>query len=169
LSWNPTDSLKNPDGTPKYKPGSNINPLLVSRYIRDYLKTSTILGTIAPYFKFNDWLEYKLLVSVNYTAGNSRNSVNQVLSEDYPNQFTPFGSAGINNTELTTTQVTQTLSFNKDIAKELRLNAFLGYEYMKFVNQGFGEKGNGPDNIGFGNYGLDYTNYIPIFCAGMGR
>jgi iron complex outermembrane receptor protein len=99
-------------------------------------------------------------MSVNYSAGNSRFSTNQVLGEDYPNQFPPFGYARINNTELTATQLTQTLSFNKDIARDLHLNAFLGYEYMKFVNQGFGENGNGPDGIGFGNYGLDYTNYI---------
>ena len=72
----------------------------------------------------------------------------------------PLGYASITNTQLTTTQLTQTLSFNKDIALHLHLNAFLGYEYMKFVNQGFGENGNGPDGIGFGNYGLDYTNYI---------
>ena len=161
LTWNPTDSLTNPDGTPKYKPGSNVNPLLQSQYIRDYLKTTTILGSVAPYFKFNDWLEYKLLVSVNYSAGNSRFSVNQVLAEDYgPFIFPQNGFAKIGNTEFTTTQLTQTLSLNKDIARDLHLNAFLGYEYMKFVNQGFGENGNGPDSIGFGNYGLDYTNYI---------
>ncbi len=160
LTWNPTDSLTNPDKTPKYKPGSGVNPLIQSQYVKDNLKTTTILGSVAPYFKFNDWLEYKLLVSVNYSAGTDRFSVNQTMGEDYPNYAPAFGYASITNTQLTTTQLTQTLSFNKDIALHLHLNAFLGYEYMKFVNQGFGENGNGPDGIGFGNYGLDYTNYI---------
>ena len=97
---------------------------------------------------------------MNYSAGTDRFSVNQTMGEDYPNYAPAFGYASITNTQLTTTQLTQTLSFNKDIALHLHLNAFLGYEYMKFVNQGFGENGNGPDGIGFGNYGLDYTNYI---------
>jgi iron complex outermembrane receptor protein len=31
---------------------------------------------------------------------------------------------------------------------------------MKFTNKGFGLIGNGADSVGFGNYGLDYTNYV---------
>ena len=31
---------------------------------------------------------------------------------------------------------------------------------MKFTREGFALNGNGADSIGFGNYGLDYTNYI---------
>ncbi len=61
---------------------------------------------------------------------------------------------------MTTKQFTNTLNFNKEIAKGLRLNAVVGYEYMNFVNKGFSLNANGPPPNGFGNFGLDYTNYI---------
>jgi len=112
LQWNPTDSLKNPDGSVKITPGSNVNPLALSKFTRDNLKVTTLLGNISPYYKFSDRLEYKLLVSINYSSGISRFSVNQVL-----NAYTFFpqaGFAGIKNYELITEQITNTLNFNKD-------------------------------------------------------
>ena len=77
LQWNPTDSLKKADGS------FNIpllgNPTALTEFIKNNLKVTTILGSISPYYKFTDWLEYKLLVSVNYSTGISRYSVNQAL------------------------------------------------------------------------------------------
>jgi TonB-dependent starch-binding outer membrane protein SusC len=158
LTWNPTDSLKNADGSVKIVPGGSINPLVLSKFVRDNLKVTTLLGSISPYYKFSDWLEYKLLVSINYSSGISRSSTNQVLSV-YP-FFPPTGVATIKNSELTTEQITNTLDFNKEIFDDLRLNAVAGYEFMKFTNKGFGLSGNGAQPAGFGNYGLDYTNYV---------
>ena len=80
LTWNPTDSLKNADGSVKITPGSSVNPLALSEFVRDNLKVTTLLGSISPYYKFSDWLEYKLLVSINYSSGISRFSVNQALN-----------------------------------------------------------------------------------------
>ena len=72
----------------------------------------------------------------------------------------PGGFAAIENNELTTQQITHTLNFNKEILTGLNLNAVAGFEYMKFTRKGFALNGYGPDSIGFGNFGLDYTNYI---------
>jgi iron complex outermembrane receptor protein len=158
LSWNPTAPLKNPDGSLLLVPDGGVNPIAYSNYVKDYLKVTTIIGSISPYYKFSDWLEYKLLVSVNYGSGISRSSIDQALAA-YP-FLPPNGIASIGENELTTVQVTNTLTFNRDIAKGLHLNAVAGYEYLKFTNQGFNLSGNGPTGIGFGNYGLNYTNYV---------
>lgn len=158
LTWNPTDSLKNADGSVKVVPGGSVNPLVTSKFIRDNLKVTTLLGSISSYYKFSDWLEYKLLASINYSSGISRSSINQVLNV-YP-FFPPTGVAAIKNSELTTEQITNTLDFNKEIFDHLRLNAVAGYEFMKFTNKGFALSGNGARGVGFGNYGLDYTNYV---------
>jgi TonB-linked SusC/RagA family outer membrane protein len=159
LTWNPTDSLKNPDGSVKITSGGNdLNPLALSKFAKDNLKVTTLLGSISPYYKFSDWLEYKLLVSINYSSGISRSSLNQALNA-YP-FFPAAGLASIKNYELTTEQITNTLNFNKEIFHNLRLNAVAGYEFMKFTNKGFALSGNGPQGTGFGNYGLDYTNYV---------
>jgi len=158
LTWNPTDSLRNADGSVRIVPGGSANPLAVSKFISDNLKVTTLLGSISPYYKFSDWLEYKLLVSINYSSGISRSSVNQALNV-YP-FFPGTGTATIKQSELTTEQITNTLDFNKEIFDDLRLNAVAGYEFMKFINKGFGLSGNGAQPAGFGNYGLDYTNYV---------
>jgi TonB-dependent starch-binding outer membrane protein SusC len=158
LTWNPTDSLKNADGSVKIVPGGAVNPLVMSKFMRDNLKVTTLLGSISPYYKFSDWLEYKLLISINYSSGVSRSSINQALNV-YP-FFPPTGLATIKNSELTTEQITNTLDFAKEIFDGLHLNAVVGYESMKFTNKGFGLSGNGAQGAGFGNYGLDYTNYV---------
>ena len=158
LTWNPTDSLKNADGSLKIVPGGSVNPLVLSKFVRDNLKVTTLLGSISPYYKFSDWLEYKLLVSINYSSGISRSSLNQVLNAYL--FFPGTGVATIKQSELTTEQITNTLDFNKEIFDNLHLNAVAGYEFTKFINKGFGLSGYGVQGVGFGNYGLDYTNYV---------
>ena len=166
LSWNPTDSLRNADGSIKLTQGGNINPIALSEFVRDNLKVTTILGSVSPYYKFSDWLEYKLLVSINYSSGISRFSINQAMNI-YPS-WPPGGLASIKNYELTTEQITQTLSVNKEIFQGLHLDAVAGYEYMKFTSQGFSLSGVG-GRSGFGNYGLDYTNYVQFSDANSRR
>jgi iron complex outermembrane receptor protein len=165
LNWNPTESLRNSDGSLNVRPGGNGNPVAFSEMVRDNLKVTTVLGSISPYYKFTNWLEYKLLISINYGTGISRSSVHQALM--FPGY--PIGSASISNNELTTKQITHTLNFNKEIFHDLHLNGVIGYEYMKFTSKGFGLSGMGVGGTGFGNYGLDYTNYVQYSDAGARR
>jgi len=153
LKWNPTDSLINADGT--FRRIHENNPVANVENIKNNLKVTTILGSISPYYKFTKWLEYRLLVSINYSTGVSRSSINQTVIPP----GNPPGFATVRNNELTTTQVTNTLNFSKEILPDLKLDAVAGFEYTKFSNIGFSAGGVGADS-GFGNFGLDYTNYI---------
>ena len=153
LRWNPTDSLINADGT--FRKINEGNPVALLENVKNNLKVTTVLGSISPYYKITKWLEYRLLVSINYSTSISRSSINQALA-----QFgTPPGNAAVGNRELTTKQVTNTLNFSKEILPDLKLDAVAGFEYTKFSNIGFSASGVG-DTVGFGNFGLDYTNYI---------
>jgi iron complex outermembrane receptor protein len=158
ITWNPTAALRNKDSSLRMLPSEGVNPIAFSEYVKEKLKVTTILASISPYYKFSDWLEYKLLLSINYSSGISRSSINQALG--IYQGFPATGSASISNNELTTAQMTHTLNFNKEIFHGLNLNALAGFEYMKFTSQGFNVSANGPQNVGFGNYGIDYTNYI---------
>lgn len=164
LQWNPTEPLRNADGSVSIIPGGNTNPVALSKLLRDDLKVTTTLASISPYYKFTDWLEYKLLFSINYSTGISRFSVDQDLF--FPGF--PIGMAAVNSNELTTEQITHTLSLNKEIFGSLYLNAVAGYEYSKFTNKGFGLEGQGVLGVGFGNYGYDYTDYLQ-FSRGDNR
>ena len=164
LQWNPTDSLYGANGLPVARLGSStINPVAQQQYYNDNSRVTTALASISPYYKFTDWLEYRALLAVNYSTGIRRTSIDQRLNiSDYQQ----LGYAAIGNSELVTQQMTHTLNFNKKLGADFNVNALLGYEYTRFDNSGTNLNGRGPVNtttgapIGFGTYGLDYTNYL---------
>jgi TonB-dependent starch-binding outer membrane protein SusC len=160
LQWNPTEALilkgSNGKDSLNIKAGDVVNPYAMSEAYSDKSRVTTILGSISPYYKFTDWLEYRFLFSMNYGSGVRRASIQQYINlADVKGK----GWASIANNELLTEQATHTLNFNRSIAKNLNLNAVLGFEYLKFSNKGSNTTAYGPSG-GFGNYGLDYTNYI---------
>ena len=159
LQWNPTQPLRNPDGSLYIVAGDVVNPLAAQELFNDNSRVNTVLASIAPSYKFTDWLNYRLLLSVNYNSGERRTSIDQRLI-NYPG-IENQGFAAISNNELVTQQIVHTLNFNKAIATDLNLNAVLGYEYTKFSNSSSNLRASGnPLGGGFGVYGLDYTNYI---------
>lgn len=165
LQWNPTEPLYKEDGSLNIKQGSAaVNPVGLQQVYNDKSKVTTILGSISPYFKITDDLEYRMQYSINYSTGIRRTGVDGNINMNNfginANPPTGFGWANIGNNELTTQQVTHTLSYNKDLNPDLRLNALIGYEYMKFTSKGAYMNGFGPKEGGFGRYGLDLTNYI---------
>ena len=163
LQWNPTqplrvkrangtDSIVNVGGT------SIVNPIGISEAYNDQAKVTTILGSISPYFKFTKYLEYRMLLSINYSTGVRRTSMKPDINLA---AIQGKGFAQIGQNELITQQVTHTLNFNREIGSNLTLNAVLGYEYLKYVNKGYTLGGEGIASAGgFGNFGLDYTNYV---------
>jgi TonB-dependent starch-binding outer membrane protein SusC len=159
LQWNPTESLYKAGGDSlNIAPGGGIvNPLAMSEAYNDNSKVTTVLGSISPYFKITKDLEYRMLYSINYSTGIRRSSIASFINL---NDIIGRGRAFIANNELITQQVTHTLNYNKQLTSDFSLNALVGYEFMKYTNKGNSMNGIGPDGGGFGDYGLDYTNYI---------
>ncbi|PWS29568.1 SusC/RagA family TonB-linked outer membrane protein [Pedobacter yonginense] len=156
LSWNPTQSFYNSDGSLFIDYGSTtINPLAALAANNDKAKVSTILGSVSPYYKITPWLEYRMLASVNYSTGIRRASTRSTLNLQgiQPDGTFLGGYASYSNTELVTQQFTNTLNFNKKIVGNLNLNAIIGYEYSNFMN-----KGTVNTATGFGNIDADYTD-----------
>ncbi|MCX2585209.1 SusC/RagA family TonB-linked outer membrane protein [Pedobacter sp. MR22-3] len=156
LSWNPTQSFYNPDGSLFIDYGSTtINPLAALAANSDKAKVSTILGSVSPYYKITPWLEYRMLASVNYSTGIRRASTRSTLNLQGIQPSGDFlgGYASYSNTELVTQQFTNTLNFNKEIVSKLNLNAVIGYEYSNFINKSAVNTA-----TGFGNLPLDYTD-----------
>ena len=164
LQWNPTDSLYSANGQPVSRLGSTtINPVAQQEYYNDNARVTTMLASFSPYYKLTDWLTYRALVAATYNTGLRRTSIDQRLNiTDYQQ----VGYAAVGTNELLTQQMTHTLSADKKLTSDLNLNAVIGYEYQRFENSGTTLNGRGPVNsttgapIGFGTYGLDYTNYL---------
>lgn len=156
LSWNPTQSFYNPDGSLFIDYGSTtINPLAALAANNDKAKVSTILGSVSPYYKITPWLEYRMLASVNYSTGIRRASTRSTLNLQGIQPSGDFlgGYASYSNTELVTQQFTNTLNFNKEIVNKLNANVVLGYEYSNFINKSAVNTA-----TGFGDLPLDYTD-----------
>jgi TonB-linked SusC/RagA family outer membrane protein len=161
LQWNPTRALRKPDGSiNNYFDGSTLNPLEFIEGYNDRILSTNVIGSVAPSFKITDNLEYKLIYGFNYGAGERRTSIrNWVnLEENGINGTNPNGrgTAAIGNNQLLTQTVTQTLSYNKMLGRELNFNGLLGYEYFRKDNKGSNLFARG----GFGYLDLDYTDVI---------
>ncbi|MET3115523.1 TonB-linked SusC/RagA family outer membrane protein [Pedobacter sp. CG_S7] len=156
LSWNPTRSMRNADGSLFIEPRSTtINPLVMSDASSDKSKVSTILGSVSPYYKITPWLEFRMLASINYSTGIRRASTRSYLNLSGIEANGDFlgGYASYSNTELITQQFTNTLNFNKKIIGKLNLNAIAGYEYTNYINKGVTSTAKG-----FGEIAVDYTD-----------
>lgn len=164
LQWNPTEKLKftKPSGGDSLNivvGGDLINPLALSEAITDKSKVTTILASISPYFKITKDLEYRFLYSINYGTGTRSTTM-----QPYMNFNDTYGKGRVRlaHSDLSTQQITQTLSFNKQLTSSLNLNAVAGFEYLNFKSKGNDLGGFGQTGVagGFGNFGLDFADYI---------
>lgn len=154
LQWNPTDSLRHANGSIKqYTGSSTINPLELLEGYKDKASTTTVLGSVTASYKILKDLEYKFQYGINYGIGERRTQVKQWVNLE--NFGRGDGWANIANNRLFTEQMTQTLNYNKQLNKSLRLNALLGYEYLNKTFKGSSEQGKK-----FGTTTLDYTDII---------
>ncbi|MBI5370703.1 MAG: SusC/RagA family TonB-linked outer membrane protein [Sphingobacteriales bacterium] len=162
LQWNPTEKLiiKKSNGQDSLNVlvgGDLLNPLAVQEAITDKAKVTTILASISPYYKLTKDLEYRMLYSINYSTGLRSTQIKPFINF---NDVYGKGRVRLAQSQLTTEQVTHTLSYNKQINDALNLNAVAGYEYLKFKNSGYDIGGFGITGTGFGDYGFDYESYI---------
>ena len=162
LQWNPTENLiiRKPNGQDSFNVavgGDLINPLAVSEAITDKARVTTILASISPYFKLTKDLEYRFLYSVNYSTGQRGTTIQPFINF---NDVYGKGRVRLAQSQLSTQQITHTLNYNKKIIKDLNLNAVAGFEYLKFQNKGNDLSGYGVTAGGFGNFGLNYEDYI---------
>jgi len=165
LQWNPTEKLtlrnaaNTADSLNVVRGGDLINPLALQEAFDDKTKVTTVFASISPYIKIVKSLEYRFLYSINYATGNRRTTIQPFIN--FPDVL-DRGRAIIGNNELSTTQLTHTLNFNEKLSSKINLNAVVGFEYIKYTNKGSSMGAIGQTGVpgGFGNYGLDFADYI---------
>ncbi|PPL03558.1 SusC/RagA family TonB-linked outer membrane protein [Parapedobacter indicus] len=158
LQWNPTLPLHDNEGELAYQSPTLINPLTSLAAYKDRSTVNTLLTSISPSYKITDELEYRLMYSLTSQTG--RRTGRYIAGMINPNNINN-GSAYIHNNTEMNHQLTHTLSFNKEIATSLNLNAVVGYEYLSFDTRWNAESGSGFSNLG----GLDYYDYLDYAIA----
>lgn len=162
LQWNPTENLiiKKPNGQDSINVlvgGDLLNPVAVQEAFTDKSRITTILASISPYYKITKELEYRFLYSINYGTGLRSTTIKPFINL---NDVYGKGRVRLAQNQLITQQITHTLNYNKQITSDLNLQAVAGYEYLKFINKGYDFGGYGNANGGFGDFGLDFEDYI---------
>lgn len=153
LQWNPTQNLMNTNGTLNIIPGSTIvNPLAMQRGYTDISNISSLFAIAGLGYKIADGLDYRFNVSLNRQTG--------VRQSELKRYITIVGVEGLGqgyqgNTQMNTTVLQHTLSYNKDLTKKLNMNALLGYEYQDFKFSGAGTSA-----IGFANDDVPFYNIL---------
>ena len=133
LQWNPTNPLTKDDGTYNQDISENRNPLAMADYIRDNSATTRIIGNLGANFRIVDGLSYKFNLGVDKAGGERRASANPALNF---NDIFGRGQAIVGNNDLSSTQLSHTLNFNKDLNDNFSLNLLGGYEYLTYRNRG---------------------------------
>lgn len=153
LQWNPTRSLYNEDGSLQIDNGGDqVNPLAMSAAYDDKVRTNNVLAAIQPYFKITNDLEYRMILSLNYSSGIRRSQISRDINLA---GVQGIGWAAYGNSELFTQQATHLLNYKKEISSDLFIDVLAGYEYMRFKNQGIGLNA-----FGFTSDALPYTDYF---------
>jgi TonB-dependent starch-binding outer membrane protein SusC len=135
LQWNPTKSLYKPDGSLNIEYGSdNVNPLAYSTAYHDRARITTVLASFAPSYKFGSYVEAKSQISVAYSSGSRKHYTTAFINFndiDFDATTGKGGEANVAQNDLVTSQISNTISFVKDISSGVNLNAVIGHEYLK--------------------------------------
>jgi TonB-linked SusC/RagA family outer membrane protein len=157
LAWNPTRPLRDGSGNYTYINPITPNPLASLDVFKDRANVNTLVASIAPSYKITNNLVYKLLYSVTRQMGSRKGRLlGGILDPGTVNN----GLAFVGNNQETNQQLTHTLSFDKEIATDLNLNAVAGYEYLNYNNSW-----NSSTGTGFTNVGLDFYDYMGYSIA----
>lgn len=143
LLWNPTHPLYKTDGslyTNNQIGATTRNPLSLLAAHHDIARVNTIVASISPSYKFTNNLEYRLLYSINKSMGERKSEMKRWINI---NGIEGRGVAELGDANSTTTQITNTLSYNKQLNSDFNLNAVVGHEYLNFVNDGLGMSSRG--------------------------
>ena len=155
LAWNPTQALTKSDGTYNYPANGTGNPLAFNDAYNDVSSTASYLGGISGAYKitaqsgvqtfiwYQPFVPADRLVDVDGWIPGLNNLSGQ-------------GNAIIAHGKLTSQNITHTLNYKAQLAKNLSLDALAGFEYYKSSYS--------TDNIfgrGF-NTNLDFNNRIGV-------
>jgi TonB-linked SusC/RagA family outer membrane protein len=161
LQWNPTRDLFDDNGAFVQPGGVEVNPLALLKAYDDKFVMDRIIATVAPTINIAKGLDYRIQVGIDHMQGDRALSIKKLLTLTGGN----LGTAFLSSFKLTTEQVTQTLSWNKEMGS-VSLNAIAGYEFQKSRLDGLSVSA-----TGFTDDAIDFVKNIQNATAsntGMG-
>ena len=129
LQWNPTAAYYNADGSFVNLGNGTPNPKMLLAAYHDQANVYTVLGNISASVKILDNLIYKFQYSINQSDGVRNTNV-----DGYVRGLNPIDGNGlgiISSAGLTSQVFDNTVTYNTNLAQDLKFTALGGFEYWK--------------------------------------
>lgn len=153
LAWNPTLDFYDENGSIfQLGNGQLASPIALLEGFADNSKQTNIISKVSPSYRITNDLTYRMDYAINSING-SRRGYGQRWVNSGDNKGRGF--AYVNTLDQTTTILTHTLNYNKDISEQLTINVLGGFEWQKSVFEF--------NNLSARDFPLDdadYTGYI---------
>ncbi len=149
LTWNPTLSLRNADGSIRQgytgsfdnnNPSLSLNPLALLEHNSDKIETSRIVASIAASFEITEGLTYKFNFGVDRSESTRKASLSRFLDINgvrlEPATGLNGGVAGVNQISLFAKTFEHTLNYTKDLNDNFNFSVLAGYAYQELTASG---------------------------------
>jgi TonB-linked SusC/RagA family outer membrane protein len=160
LQWNPTTAYTDAGGNFIYPANGSGNPKALLDGVSDVASVNTVLGNIAATVNIVSNLDYKFMFAIENGAG-TRNTNFYGFLQGYSG-LSGNGFGAISAQHVTSKTFTHTLNYNTNLTEAIRLDALLGYEYIKrnFSNNNFSALGFNTNLTQSGFTGIPYTSIL---------
>jgi iron complex outermembrane receptor protein len=129
LKWNPTQSLFNSDGT-FFQPSDNQrNPLALIDFYKDVTETTRVFANIGARVKIIEGLNYQFNLGVDHAKSDRRAAISRLLNT---NVTIGRGEARFSDITANNFVFEHTLTWDKEINENYKLNVVAGYSYQLF-------------------------------------
>ena len=133
LRWNPTRPFFNSDGSYNQPSDNQRNPVAFLDYFEDKTETSRILANLSATVNIFEGLDYKFNVGLDRSESTRRLAYSSAFNT---NETLNRGLATYIDNYNFNKLFEHTLSYNSNIAEELKLDAVIGYSYQSFEAKG---------------------------------
>ncbi|WP_271783624.1 SusC/RagA family TonB-linked outer membrane protein [Aquimarina algiphila] len=133
LKWNPTRNFRSADGSFDQPSDNQRNPLALLEYYDDRTETSRIFGNISATYEIIEGLNYKFNFGVDRSEATRGVEQSRLL---FTNNTIDRGRADVLTLKTFNKLFEHTLSYNKDLSENLRLDAVIGYSFQQFERKG---------------------------------
>ena len=165
LYWNPTQNVRNADGSFYVRSNDYLNPAQLIDSYTDYTNTSKLLASVNTSLKLTNNLKYNFLMAFENSSSIRQSQMAPSISISGASQaglddVTYYGQANVSNLNKFNKTFEHTLSYNKDLNKNINLDLLAGYSLYNYnMNR------NSSTVKGFG---ANQTNLIDNLQGGIG-
>ena len=128
LKTNPTNKIRNADGTPFQTTSVEPNPIAIIDYTKDFTNTLRVLGNINAEYEIINGLKFKTVLGIDQSMSSRKSAFSPLLvAADIQNN----GQLYLTDIEVENRLMENYFTYNKQFGK-VTFDGLLGYSYQSF-------------------------------------